>query len=93
VLDKVRLLAARGPKQEDVIKVREGFRRRYQTDVKTNEYWLQTLQFLLENGEPAGAALDYEGWVENLSAESLRALAAGAIRLDAYLRVVLLPEA
>jgi zinc protease len=93
VLDKVRLLATRGPKEEDVIKVREGFRRRYQTDVKTNEYWLETLQFLRMNGQPLEAALDYERWVEALSAESLRALAAGAIRLDEYLRVVLLPEA
>jgi zinc protease len=92
VLDKVRLLASRGPAEEDVSKVREGFRRRYQTDIKTNEYWLDTLQFLLMNGQPLRAALDYQGWVEALSAESLRALAAGAIRLDAYLRVVLLPE-
>ena len=93
VLDKVRLLASRGPREEDVTKVREGFRRRYQTDVKTNEYWLQTLQFLSMNGEPARAVLDYERWVDGLSVESLRALAAGAIRLDEYLRVVLLPEA
>jgi zinc protease len=93
VLDKVRLLASRGPREEDVTKVREGFRRRHQTDVKTNEYWLQTLQFLSMNGEPARAVLDYERWVDGLSVESLRALAAGAIRLDEYLRVVLLPEA
>ncbi len=92
VLDKVRQLASRGPTEEEVSKVREGFRRRYQTDAKTNEYWLQTLQFLLMNGQPLPAALDYERWVEALSAESLRALAAGAIRLDEYLRVVLLPE-
>jgi zinc protease len=92
VLDKVRLLQTRGPKPEDVTKVREGLRRSYQTDIKTNEYWLQTLQFLAMNGEPARAALDYERWVEGLSVESLRALAAGAVRLDEYLRVVLLPE-
>ena len=92
VLDKVRLLGARGPTEEDLTKVREGFRRRYQTDVKTNEYWLQTLQFLLMNGQPLAAALDYERWVDGLSVESLSALAAGAVRLDEYLRVVLLPE-
>jgi zinc protease len=92
VLDKVRQLASRGPAEVDVSKVREGFRRRYQTDIKTNEYWLDTLQFLLMNGQPLAVALDYQGWVEALSAESLRALAAGAIRLDEYLRVVLLPE-
>jgi len=28
VLEKVRLLQSRGPRQEDVLKVREGFRRR-----------------------------------------------------------------
>ena len=92
VLDKVRLLQTRGPKPEDVVKVREGFRRRYQTDLRTNEYWLQTLQFLAMNGEQARAVLDYERWVEGLSVDSLRALAAGAVRLDEYLRVVLLPE-
>jgi zinc protease len=92
VLDKVRLLATRGPKPEDVTKVREGLRRRYETDIKTNEYWLQSLQFLAMNGEPARAVLDYERWVEALSVESLSALAAGAVRLDEYLRVVLLPE-
>lgn len=92
VLDKVRLLQARGPKPEDVVKVREGFRRRHQTDLKTNEYWLQSLQFLAMNGVDARAALDYEKWVEDLSVDSLRALAKAAVRLDEYLRVVLLPE-
>jgi zinc protease len=92
VLDKVRELAARGPKPEDVVKVREGYRRRYQTDLKTNEYWLQTLQFLSMNGLEPQVALDFERWVEGLSVESLRALAAGTLRLDQYLRVVLLPE-
>ncbi len=92
VLDKVGLLATRGPAEVDVSKVREALLRGHQTDVKTNEYWLATLQSLLENGQPLAAALDYEGWVQGLSVESLRALAAKAIRLDEYLRVVLLPE-
>jgi len=92
VLDKVRLLAERGPRPEDLTKVREGYRRRYQTDVKTNEYWLQTLQFLIMNGLEPRVALDFEKWVEALSVESLRSLAAGTLRLDQYLRVVLLPE-
>ena len=92
VLDKVRLLQSRGPREEDVVKVREGFRRRYQTDLKTNEYWLDTLRFLSMNGAPARAALDYERWVDGLSVESLRALAR-SISLEEYLRVVLLPEA
>jgi len=92
VLDKVRLLQSRGPREEEVVKVREGFRRRYQTDLKTNEYWLDTLRFLSMNGAPARAALDYERWVDGLSVESLRALAR-SISLEEYLRVVLLPEA
>jgi zinc protease len=92
VLDKLRLLQSRGPREEDLVKVREGFRRRFQTDLKTNEHWLGTLRFLSMNGAPLRAVLDYERWVDGLSVQSLRALAR-SVSLEEYLRVVLLPEA
>jgi zinc protease len=91
-LDQVRKLQAQGPKAEDVAKVREELLRQNQTDVKTNEYWLQDLQLLSMNGADLRAGLQFEQWVNGLSVESLRKLASSALSLDNYVRVVLLPE-
>ncbi|RMH81628.1 MAG: insulinase family protein [Calditrichaeota bacterium] len=73
-------------------KVKETQRRKYETDLKRNGYWLSVLEFHDEHGEDPRNVLKFPELVEQLSGEDLRNAARQYLNTDNYVMVVLYPE-
>jgi zinc protease len=89
VLDSVRAL---GPRDGDLVKVREAEVRARETALRRNGYWVSQLAFLDQTGEDPAAVLDPRGDADLMTADALREAARRYLRPDRYVRVTLLPE-
>ena len=88
----LREVMEKGPRKEDVEKVREILRRERETNLQRNEYWLSLLQSYYMNGLSPLDILKYEAFLEELSVDSLQKIAEAYLRFDRYVQVVLYPE-
>jgi zinc protease len=89
---QIELLKKAGPEKDDLAKVKEIQRRDYETDVKQNGYWLEALWSAAFTGQSPEQILGIPQRIERLSVEDVRKTAGDVLRLDNYVRVVLLPE-
>ncbi|UCD25226.1 MAG: insulinase family protein, partial [Gemmatimonadota bacterium] len=78
--------------ESDVAKVRESQRRRLETNLKQNNYWLWQLVTADRLGIDPTEALVYESLIEGLDAETVREAAQSYLPTQNYVRVSLLPE-
>jgi zinc protease len=81
-----------GPKPGDLAKVKEIQRRDFETDVKQNGFWLNSLSGSDFNRENPDLILDTPNWIRNLSVKDVQKTARRVFNMDRYVKVVLLPE-
>lgn len=67
-------------------------RRGWETELKTNGYWLGAIQGNLQRGEDPGKLAEYRTWHERITPEYVHAAANTFLDLDRYVLVTLLPE-
>jgi zinc protease len=81
------------PSDADVTKVREQLLRGRETEVKTNQYWLNNIGSRDQNGEDiAGLLGPYDALIKNLTAKQIQDAAKLYLDPKRYIKVVLLPE-
>lgn len=73
-------------------KIKETQRRQYETDLKENTYWLNSLQFYYFNGENPLNILDYPQYVEKLNAAGIRKAAQAYLNENNYALFILYPQ-
>ncbi|MGH1363486.1 MAG: M16 family metallopeptidase [Calditrichia bacterium] len=74
-------------------KVKETRRRGWETDVKENRFWLNSLSFYLEEGEDPAQIINLPTLIEGVTKETIQSAAQQYIDLKNYVQIVLKPEA
>jgi zinc protease len=80
-----------GVNPSDIIKAKETRRRQLETNLKTNKYWLNTIQNALINGK-ALVQITLEEYINQISSEEIQRVAREYFDVSNYLQVVLFPE-
>ena len=80
-----------GVKEKDIIKAKETRRRTLETNVKTNKYWLSSIQRAVLN-ETDLSSVTNEEYIDLISSEEVQRVANEYFSIDEYLQVVLYPE-
>ena len=92
VFDEIEKLKTEGPKAIDVKKVKEILKRERETSLRSNDFWLGALQsYYIHNLDPV-RILEYDEFVEALTAEKLKVAIKKFFNMDRYVQVVLYPE-
>ena len=81
-----------GPGTEEMSKVKEIQVREYETNLRENSFWLNTLRFYYFHDEDPENILRYTSLVENLEAGDIQAAARRYLNEQNYVKVVLFPE-
>jgi zinc protease len=93
VIDQVERLRQNGPSEENMAKVKEQLRRSRETSLRSNGFWLQTLDFYgMRPGEPLASMTQFDARVADLTAEDVQEAAQRYLDLDRYARFILYPE-
>jgi zinc protease len=85
-------LKARGPREQDLAKLRESEIRTRETDRRLNRYWLGQLVFMDQTGEDPATIPDPRGDADLFTADAIREAARRYLDPKNYVRVTLLPE-
>jgi zinc protease len=89
ILEQVRA----GPVEPSVTeRVAEQQRRSWETELKTNSYWLGAIQGNLQRGDDPELLAEYRTWHERITPEYVWEAAAMFLDLNRYVLVTLLPE-
>jgi zinc protease len=91
-LDVLKKVMTTDPKDEDVAKIKELQKRERETSLKENNWWMGRLQSIYTNGDDVHEITAYNGMVEKLTPQALRETANKYLKMDNYVRVVLLPD-
>jgi len=81
-----------GPEGTDINKVKETLIRSREVNIKTNSYWLNSLENYYFNGVPILEFNEYKSKVNSLSIDEIKKAANTYFTLDHYVEVVLNPE-
>ncbi len=92
VFEEIERLKTEGPDAETVEKVREQQRRSKETSLQQNGYWLSQLATYDRLGRDLRQIPSYD-LIDGWTAEQVRQAAIRYLRLDRYVKFVLLPEA
>ncbi|MFN5168578.1 MAG: M16 family metallopeptidase [Cyclobacteriaceae bacterium] len=88
-IDKIR---KNGPLPADLAKVKEGWKKTYQENLKDNGYWMRQLQSSIENGYAATEILNYEKIMDSFTPKDIQDAANKYLDNRNYVQVVLNPE-
>jgi zinc protease len=91
-LDEIEQLKKQGPPQVNIDKYKAEQRRVFETNVRTNAYWLSYISFRLQNGEDMSLYKSFNNRLEGVTRESIRQLANDCLNGNNYIKAVLLPE-
>lgn len=91
-LDEVNKLKINGPSQVNIAKWRAESQRGRETEVQTNQWWLDYLNKQLQNKENLSELNDYPAQLEKVTQDDLKKDALQYLSGDNYIRLVLLPE-
>ncbi len=91
-LEEVKNLSVNGASAEDIGKFVNNSKLNYQTNLKSNNFWLSKLGDKTQKGEDFKTILGYEKDLEKVTSESTKATAKKYLTGDNVIRVVLLPE-
>ena len=81
-----------GPGTETLYKVKETQRRTRETRMKQNAFWVGMLfNYLMYNDNPE-LILDYNKWIDQLTADDIKESARNYLNKTRYVKVVLYPE-
>ncbi len=78
--------------QGDLDKVKETWRKEYQTQKQNNNYWLSVLSQSFIDGLDPAMALDYEQRINKLTLKDVQEAAKQFVPLNRYFKAVLYPE-
>ncbi|WPP51634.1 M16 family metallopeptidase [Catalinimonas niigatensis] len=92
VFAEIKKMKESGPTKEDLMKVKEAQRREMETNLKQNNFWLQSLENIYFNGGDPVRIVEYEEAIEGLNTEDLKETANKYFNFDQYVKVVLYPE-
>jgi len=81
-----------GPSDVDLAKVKEGWKKKYEEDIKTNNYWASSLNAADNMKVDAKRILNYEKRVDAITADDVKKAAIKYIDLNNYVTAILLPE-
>lgn len=85
-------LVKNGPTETDLTKVKEQKMRDRETNLRENNFWLNTLKNLSFNNEDPGIFLDYEKYVKGTTINQIKLAATKYFDKTNFVRVVLKPE-
>jgi len=89
---EIRAILAQGPNQKDVDKVKSQWREKYITDSKENAFWNEKMERVLIWGRSKDRVLNYEKYLNALSADDIRKAALLGLTDGAKFISVLNPE-
>lgn len=89
---EIRAILAQGPNQKDVDKVKSQWREKYITDSKENSFWNDKMERVLIWGRNKDRVLNYEKYLNALSADDIRKAALLGLTDGAKFISVLNPE-
>lgn len=88
VLDSIRTI---GPDETVMTKVKETQKRQLELRLKQNGYWMQMLSDYLENKDDADMIMDYGKWIDEMTADDIKAAAVQYLGKN-VVKVILYPE-
>lgn len=91
-LELINNIKNNGPSEVDLAKVKEGWKKKYEEDVKTNNYWANILNSAETNKTDPKRVLTYEKRVDAITADDIKKVAAKYLDLNNYVTGILLPE-
>lgn len=92
MLAEIEKIKQNGPEAADLEKVRENWRKRLQTDMRTNQYWLNNLQDAILYHTDPEEILQADQRIEALDQAGIQAAAKKYFNTQNYVQVVLYPE-
>jgi zinc protease len=92
VFAEIDSLQKNGARQVDVDKVKETLKRSFETNMRTNGYWLGQLTAYFRLGDDPRVLLTYPQLVDTLTPELVRDAAVRFLKRDNYIQVMLMPE-
>jgi zinc protease len=92
VMRELKTLGEIPAREEDLVKLREGFSRRRETALKTNEFWQGTLTANILRGDESAAYSRAETVLAGLAAETMPRLVRRYFNPENYQAGILLPE-
>jgi len=78
--------------QKDLDKVKETWKKQYETNIQSNDFWLNNLSSAWINQDNPENILDYEQKVNEVTTEGVQKAAQKFLTLNDYVKVVLYPE-
>ena len=91
-LELISNLKKDGPSEVDLAKVKETWKKKYEEDIKTNNYWLSILSSSEINKTDPKRILTYEKRVDALTIEDIKKAAVKYFDLNNYVTAIMLPE-
>ena len=92
LFDILKNIQANGPEQKDLDKVKETWKKQYESSIQNNEYWLNHLsQSFIDQSNPE-TILDYEKRVNALTTDDVKQAAQKFLDMKNYVKAVLYPE-
>jgi len=85
-------IAAKGPEQSYLDKVKKQWIEKYRTSLKQNETWLRELQDMTQNSSDPKYFLDYENYVNKLTTKDVQQAAKLILKGKNQFTAVLMPE-
>jgi len=92
VFKQIENLKSEGPSKENMAKIKEIYKRKRERDLKSNKFWLSTLQFYYFHGEDPLGLLELDKLMEDLKPEEIQKAAQRYFNMDNYVKVVLFPD-
>ena len=91
-IDLIKNLQTNGPSEIDLGKVKEGWKKKYEEDIKTNTYWGSILNSAELNKTDPKRILTYEKRVDAITPEIVKKTAVKYFDLSNFITGILLPE-
>jgi zinc protease len=91
-LDEINNLRTKGPSNENVNKWRVEEKTTWETELKTNSFWLRYINSQLQNKDNLNHINNYTTLLDQVTAAGLKETAVKYLSGDNYIRLVLLPE-
>jgi zinc protease len=92
VIEELRTIIKTGVSEEDLAKIKEQQRRKLETDLRQNQYWLNNLYDAYYLGNDPAKSILRQKQIESLTGKMIQDIAKKYINLSAYIRGVLMPE-
>jgi zinc protease len=90
--EEIENIKKNGVTDEDIQKIRETQTRNREENLKKNRYWLNQLRGYYSNGSDLETFFEREKLTENVNSKDLQAAAKNYLKMDNYVKVVLMPE-